>query len=57
MKQDWKDLLDEFSKANWRHFQRIDLESNDYPFLMLSLDFSSKAMAAVLTQGVDQDKD
>ena len=55
MKADWAALVDEFSKANRRCFLRVDTSSNTYPYLMLSLDFSAKAMAAVLTQGTDQD--
>ena len=55
MKADWAALVDEFSRANQRCFLRVDSSSNTYPYLMLSLDFSAKAMAAVLTQGVDQE--
>ena len=54
MKADWTALVDEFSQANQHCFLRIDPTNNTYPYLMLSLDFSAKAMAAVLTQGVDE---
>ena len=55
MQKDWSTLVDEISKANQRYFLRIDSKTNTYPYLMLSLDFSAKAMAAVLTQGVDKE--